>query len=284
MDTATQTEKCHVRIESSTDSSLTPPLALPLIAELSDPDDSPFVESGSSYKPSPSTSTDTDSLTSGSPANYTNKFVVFQDQLDSLLNFCSKCGKPITKKVRFTTGSMLSVKMECHGGHDYTWQSQPVVNRTPMGNILMSAAILFAGLTHAAVAEMAACLGLLFFSQPVFDRYQKEVLFPVVQEAWELEREGTALEVKDGGPATLAGDARCDTPGHNAKYGSYALMHVDGEGRHGINRIVALELVQVSEVSQHGSQHINISVPCVIIYYLEAYFHRMFKKVLVITA
>ena len=29
---------------------------------------------------------------------------------------------------------------------------------------------------------------------------------------------------------TLAGDARCDTPGHNAKYGSYTLMHVDGQG------------------------------------------------------
>ena len=54
-----------------------------------------------------------------------------------------------------------------------------------MGNVLMSAAILFAGLTH------AACLSLLFFTQPVFDRYQKEVLFPVVREAWELKWEGT---------------------------------------------------------------------------------------------
>ena len=37
-----------------------------------------------------------------------------------------------------------------------------------------------------------------------------------------------AMEVTDGGPATLAGDASCDTPGHSAKYGSYTLMHVDG--------------------------------------------------------
>ena len=59
------------------------------------------------------------------------------------------------------------------------------------------------------------------------------------------------MEVTDGGPATLAGDARCDTPGHRAKYGSYTLMHVDGHGRKGSNRIVAMELVKVSEVSRH---------------------------------
>ena len=33
-----------------------------------------------------------------------------------------------------------------------------------------------------------------------------------------------ALEVEDGGPATLAGDARCDMQGHSAKYDSYTLM------------------------------------------------------------
>ena len=140
------------------------------------------MESESSYNPSPSTSTDNDSTSGSLVGNYTNKYVVFQDQLDSLLNCCSKYGKPIPKKGRFTTGSILSVQMECHGGHDYTWQSQPVVNRTPMGNVLISAAILFAGLTQAAVAEMAACLGMLLFTQPQFDRYQKEVSFPV-QEA-----------------------------------------------------------------------------------------------------
>ena len=55
--------------------------------------------------------------------------------------------------------------------------------------------------------------------------------------------------MEDGGPATLAGDARCDTPDHSAKYGSYMLMHVDGHVRKGSNRIVAMELVRVSDMS-----------------------------------
>ena len=98
---------------------------------------------------------------------------------------------------------------------------------------------------------MAQCLGLQFRSHSSYHENQTTTLFPVIKEAWELECEGAAMEVVDGGPATLAGDARCDTPGHRAKYGSYTLMHVDGHGRKGSNRIVAMELVKVSEVSRH---------------------------------
>ena len=60
-----------------------------------------------------------------------------------------------------------------------------------------------------------------------------------------------ALKVADGEPATPAGDARWDMPDHSAKYGSYTLMQVDGHGRKGSNRIVAMELVRVSDMSRH---------------------------------
>ena len=124
-----------------------------------------------------------------------NKYVIFRQQLDKLLTHCSKCGQPVTKKRRFTTGSMLSVKIECHGGHSYVWQSQPMIKKVSIGNVLISAAILFTGLTHSRVAEMAACLGLLYVTQLMIKCYQKEVLFPVMKEAWEQwehEREGTS--------------------------------------------------------------------------------------------
>ena len=115
--------------------------------------------------------------------------------------------------------------------------------------MLLSAAILFSGLRYTSVSDLAQCLGLLFLSHKTYYENQKATLFPVLQEACELEHEGAALEVHEGGPATLAGDARCDMQGRSVKYGSYTLMHVDGHGRKGSNRIVAMELVQVSEVS-----------------------------------
>ena len=41
----------------------------------------------------------------------------------------------------------------------------------------------------------------------------------------------------------LASDGRCDSPGHNTKYGTYSLMEVTWE------KIVDFSLVQVSEVA-----------------------------------
>ena len=132
---ATQTEDSHIRAESMSHSSsitLHPTLPIdPSDAEQSDPDIPTAMDSGSSYRPSSSSSIDTDSGT-GSPVNVAaNKYVVFREQLDELLKYCSRCGQTVTQKNRFTTGSMLSVKMECHAGHSYTWQSQPVVRKTP---------------------------------------------------------------------------------------------------------------------------------------------------------
>ena len=41
---------------------------------------------------------------------------------------------------------------------------------------------------------------------------------------------------------TLAGDARCDSPGHSAKYGTYTMLDVK------INKIVDFKVVSVCEV------------------------------------
>ena len=174
--------------------------------------------------PSSSSSSPRNTDSSPAPSDVTDhqadKYLVFREQLGELLRFCSRCGSAIVGRREFATGSMLSVEVQCHAGCEYTWRSQPVVRKNPLGNALLSAAILFTGLTYTAVAELATCLGLLFCTRPVFDRHQRDTLLPVIQEAWNLEREGASLEVREGGPVTFAGDARCDTPGHNAKYGS----------------------------------------------------------------
>lgn len=126
---ATQTDDGHSQTDSLADSSsISLPPALPLNpgdAEQSDRDVSSVVESGSSYKPSSSSSitTDTDSSSESPVKVAENKYVVFKEQLDELLKYCNRCGNIITKKSRFSTGSMLSVRMECLAGHTYTWQS-----------------------------------------------------------------------------------------------------------------------------------------------------------------
>lgn len=64
------------------------------------------------------------------------KYIVFQSKLEELFQSCSKCGSPITNKIKFATGSMVSYSIECYGGCKYTWRSQPEEHHVPFGNLL----------------------------------------------------------------------------------------------------------------------------------------------------
>lgn len=73
---------------------------------------------------------------------------------------------------------------------------------------------------------------------------------PVIQEEWQKEKDRALAKVKSqaGDSIVVSGDGRCDSLGHNAKYGSYALMHGYAGQKSGTRQIVSLNLVQVSEV------------------------------------
>ncbi|XP_056021462.1 uncharacterized protein LOC130054759 [Ostrea edulis] len=79
------------------------------------------------------------------PQNHqSRKFVVFEECLDQLLNQCVACGhKCVTNKT--VVGSMLSVSRICVCGESFTWKSQPLIGSMPVGNLVLSAAILISG-------------------------------------------------------------------------------------------------------------------------------------------
>ncbi|XP_044181017.1 uncharacterized protein LOC122962175, partial [Acropora millepora] len=180
------------------------------------------------------------------------KFLVFGSCLFELLKRCPECGDVIIKRKNKTSGTMLLVKLTCHSGHTKTWESQPVVKRKPLGNLLLAAAILFTGNTFSSVSNLASCLNLQFFCERVFcERVfygtQRKYLFPVVNEAWEAES-NRQIDILTSKPVVnLEGDGRCDSPGHCAKYGTYTLMDED------TGNVVAFNVVQVSEVSSSNA-------------------------------
>ena len=96
------------------------------------------------------------------------KFLVSDSCLSTLLKRCPECGDVIAQCDRKTTGSLLSVQLTCHSDHMINWDSQPVVKRKPLGNLLLAASILFTGNTFAAINRLASCLNLQFFSESVF--------------------------------------------------------------------------------------------------------------------
>ena len=91
------------------------------------------------------------------------------------------------------------------------------------GNLALSAAILFCGLTYTKVANMAMLLNMPIFSESTFHRLQKEYLYPIVHTAY-VQQQQTVTEFLRGKPLQLSGDGRCDSPGHSAKYCTYSLM------------------------------------------------------------
>jgi hypothetical protein len=184
-----------------------------------------------------------------------DKYIVYRENLEQLMKFCMECGAPVTGKIPSVNGSMISYKISCHEGHSYTWDAQQCVGKKPLGNVALSAAILATGNTYARIAEFATAIGLLFLSQTTYNRYQRNTLIPVIQEEWEKERRIAVAELLDVEDLVVAGDARCDSPGHVSKFGSYTLMHASGGGSAGTRKIVAIEMVQVSEVK--NSNHME---------------------------
>ena len=175
------------------------------------------------------------------------KYLVFDSCLSKLLKRCPDCGDVIVQHERKTIGSMLSIELTCHSGHTTNWDSQPVVKKKPLGNLLMAASILFTGNTFAAISRFASCFNLQFFSESVYYNTQQKYLIPVVNEAWEAESRRQIEKLNGKAVVNLDSDGRCDSPGHCAKYGTYTLMDDD------TGDVVAFNVVQVSEVTSSNA-------------------------------
>ena len=78
----------------------------------------------------------------------------------------------------------------------------------------------------------------------------------MINAAWEKEQQNTLRQVKVKGAVSLNGDGQCDSPGHNAKYGTYTLMD-DNTGK-----ITAFSIVQVSEVTSSNAMEKEGFIRC----------------------
>ena len=111
------------------------------------------------------------------------KYLVFRSCLKSLWHHCSSCGSIVTNTQETTSGSCVTVKLFCINGHKTQWNSQPLINNMPAGNLLTSAAILFSGNTFYRVSQVSSLLNLQFFSKATFYGIQNKFLFPVIDKA-----------------------------------------------------------------------------------------------------
>ena len=167
------------------------------------------------------------------------KFIVFESCLKEAFSKCSSCSAEANVEVKDIVGTMVVIQCTCPFGHSRIWNSQPQHNSLPWGNLLIAAGILFSGDSPSKVLSLFHHVGIPSISLRTYHLMQRVYLIPSVLDVWSRQQNEVIQQVQDK-RLVLGGDARCDSPGHSAKYGSYTLMELE------TNKILDVQLVQVT--------------------------------------
>ena len=136
------------------------------------------------------------------------KYLVCEEQLLKLFSLCSKCGG-ITDITTYENGSMLTVRQVCSSCfHDFTWNSQPLIDNIPAGNLSISASILFSGNTPLPIMRFLSHLNCKAISTTTFYEHQHQYLFPTIKSVWVNHQTNLHTELADK-ELRLTGDGKC---------------------------------------------------------------------------
>ncbi|XP_068126978.1 queuine tRNA-ribosyltransferase accessory subunit 2 isoform X1 [Hyperolius riggenbachi] len=212
------------------------------------------------------------------PVNHVqeNKFIVFESCLDKLLMCCKcqatkTCTGNIVKIKKYRIGSAVSVTAFCSLKHRFhLWNSQPIIGRIPVGNLLISAGVLCSGSNFAKVESLFRLIGINSICRSTHRKNMDSYLFPAIEHHWQEERLQTVQRVQDQ-PVALAGDSQYNLPGYGAKFCAYSLFE------HSTKKIIDFQVepwepgVRVMDVEQKTcrvtldrllADRVNIRVLC----------------------
>nr|XP_022295894.1 uncharacterized protein LOC111105799 [Crassostrea virginica] len=119
----------------------------------------------------------------------------------------------------------------------------------PWSNLLLAGSIVFSGLNISKCLRFLQHLKVPAFSASTFNRIQSAYVVPSILFTWDF-HQAELLDMYQDRMLTLGGDARCDSPGFCAKYGSYTLMDLEN------GKVLDFQLVQSNEVA--GSTHMEL--------------------------
>ena len=103
------------------------------------------------------------------------KLVVFWSCILPLLQNCMLCRQTAFIKKTFFKGTQLIVDLICKNHHETKWYSQPNERGYAVGNLSLSASILFSGNTFQRIKEMMSIAKIPFMSHVTFNRHSKKI-------------------------------------------------------------------------------------------------------------
>lgn len=107
--------------------------------------------------------------------------------------------------------------------------------------VLINICFINKGLLPSKTIRFMEQMNISTISTNTFFQHQKYYLHPSICSVWKTFQEKYFQRMKEKDKSlVLGGDGRADTPGHSAKYGSYAMLDLD------LVLVVHVELVQVS--------------------------------------
>ena len=173
-----------------------------------------------------------------------DKYTVFKTNLLQLFNVCPSCRGPCQSHVVKTTGTCVAVNQNClKCFHTCDWWSQPLVRNIRAGNLLLSSAIACSGLSYIKTLAMLRSINVACIGERTYLNHFTQVIQPTVYDVWLKEQQIILDNIKQSrSELVLCGDGRCDSPGHNAKYGTYTMLDADS------NKVIHFELTQVSVI------------------------------------
>lgn len=165
---------------------------------------------------------------------------MFLSKLMLLFQFCHLCRSLNPTVTTSQAGTMITVQTKCKECHQISsWSSQPMLlGKFPAGNILLSFAILCAGASVKKVLLVLKHINILVYNESTYYYHQKHLLIPTVVTFWR-KFQRNVLDQLNGKEVILAGDARHDSMGHSAKYGTYTIFCCT------IGLIINIVLIQV---------------------------------------
>lgn len=169
------------------------------------------------------------------------KYIVFKSKLWELFQSCPVCCLPCSVRENYTRGTMIQVEQNCPNcKFNKVWNSQPQIKNIAIGNILLSAAITFSGLSPTKCLRLLGSMGLATISATTLKVHNNLYIHPTVWTVWQQEQDAVITQLQAlGGGLVCAGDGRADSPGHCAKFGTYTFLETRA------NKILTMELVQV---------------------------------------
>ena len=142
-------------------------------------------------------------------------------------------------------GTLVKVSQKCQScDHKMTWTSQPYLKDTPAGNVNLSSGILYSGSSPSKVLKMLSHMNIPCISYRTYMNHQSHYMFPVIDTIWKSEQTKLLNEILSHPEKSVevSGDGCAVSPGHSAKFRSYALMDLK------ISKIITIQLVQVEYI------------------------------------